>query len=72
MDMSDRTVLKQLSANHTIIIFDNRVKGHTSVGTIKNMTMSQFVNDTLPGLIDALVLKERVDILGYLYRQQIS
>jgi hypothetical protein len=36
------------------------------------MTMSQFANDTLAGLIDALVLKERVDILGHLYRQHIS
>jgi hypothetical protein len=50
MDMWDPAVLKQLSANHTLIIFDNRGKGQTSVGTVKNMTMSQFANDTA-GLI---------------------
>jgi hypothetical protein len=65
MDMWDRTVLKQLSANHTIIIFDNRGKGQISAGTIKNMTMSQFANDAA-GLIDALGIKKPVDVLGYL------
>jgi len=63
MDMWDPTVLKQLSANHTVIIFDNRGKGQTSVGTIKNMTMSQFANDTA-GLIDALAIQKPVDVLG--------
>lgn len=46
--------MKQLSANHTVIIFDNRGKGKTSVGTIKNMTMSQFAND-IAGIITMLV-----------------
>jgi pimeloyl-ACP methyl ester carboxylesterase len=63
MDMWDPTVLKRLSANHTVIIFDNRGKGQTSVGTIKNMTMSQFANDTA-GLIDALGIQKPVDVLG--------
>jgi len=63
MDMWDPTVLKQLSANHTVIIFDSRGKGQTSAGTIKNMTISQFANDTA-GLIDALGIQKPVDILG--------
>lgn len=63
MDMWDPIVLKQLSINHTVVIFDNRGKGQTSAGTIKNMTMSQFANDTA-GLIDALGFKEPIDILG--------
>jgi pimeloyl-ACP methyl ester carboxylesterase len=63
MDMWDPTLLKQLSVNHTVIIFDNRGKGQTSVGIVKNMTMSQFANDTA-GLIDGLEIKEPVDILG--------
>jgi pimeloyl-ACP methyl ester carboxylesterase len=63
MDMWDPTVLKLLSINHTVIIFDNRGKGQTSAGTIKNMTMSQFANDTA-GLIDALKIKKPVDVLG--------
>lgn len=63
MDMWDPKVLKQLSTNHTVIIFDNRGKGQTSAGTIKNMTMSQFANDTV-GLIDALGIRKPIDILG--------
>jgi pimeloyl-ACP methyl ester carboxylesterase len=63
MDMWDPVVLRQLSANHTVIIFDNRGKGQTSAGTIKNMTMSQFANDTA-GLIDALGIRKPVDVLG--------
>ena len=63
MDMWDPTVLKQLSVNHTVIIFDNRGKGQTSTGIIKNMTMSQFANDTA-GLIDALGIQKPIDVLG--------
>ena len=63
MDMWDPHLLKQLSVNHTVIIFDSRGKGQTSVGTVKNMTMYQFANDTA-GLIDALEIKEPVDVLG--------
>jgi alpha/beta hydrolase fold len=62
MDMWDPIVLKQLSANHNVIIFDNRGKGQTSAGTIKNMTMSQFANDTAR-LIDALGI-QKPDVLG--------
>lgn len=63
MDMWDPQLLKQLSVNHTVIIFDSRGKGQTPVGTVKNMTMYQFANDTA-GLIDALEIKEPVDVLG--------
>ena len=63
MDMWDPHLLKLLSVNHTVIIFDSRGKGQTSVGTVKNMTMYQFANDTA-GLIDALKIKEPIDVLG--------
>lgn len=63
MDMWDPTVLKQLSANHTVIIFDSRGRGQTSAGTIKNMIMSQFANDTAR-LRDALNIKKPDDTLG--------
>jgi pimeloyl-ACP methyl ester carboxylesterase len=36
MDAWDPIVLKQLSANHTVIIFDNRGIGQTSAGTIRS------------------------------------
>lgn len=63
MDMWDPTVLRELSANHTVVIFDSRGKGQTSAGIIKNMTMSQFANDTA-GLIEALGIQKPVDMLG--------
>jgi pimeloyl-ACP methyl ester carboxylesterase len=64
MDAWDPIVLKQLSANHTVIIFDNRGIGQTSAGTIKSFSISQYANDT-PGLIGALQIGSPVDVLGH-------
>lgn len=62
MDIWDPVTLYKLSSNHTIIIFDNRGLGKTTVGT-KTWSIEQFANDT-GGLIDALGIKKPVDILG--------
>lgn len=62
MDIWDPVTLYKLSSNHTIIIFDNRGLGKTTVGT-KTWSIEQFANDTA-GLIDALGIKKPVDILG--------
>ena len=62
MDVWDPVMLYKLSSNHTIIIFDNRGIGKTTVGT-KTWSIEQFANDT-GGLIDALGIKKPVDILG--------
>lgn len=64
MDAWDPMVLKQLSANHTVIIFDNRGIGQTSPGTIKSFSISQYANDTA-GLLDALQIGSPVDVLGH-------
>ena len=56
------TLLSQLVAtNHTVIIFDNRGMGETTVGT-KPFSIEQFANDTA-GLLDALQI-EKADVLG--------
>jgi hypothetical protein len=70
MDMWESAVLRQLSANHTVIIFDNRGKGQTSAGTIRNMTMSQFANDTA-GLIDAWESENLLMYLVYLWADSL-
>jgi pimeloyl-ACP methyl ester carboxylesterase len=62
MDAWEPSVLEDLSANHTVIIFDNRGVGNTIVGT-KPFSMVQFANDTA-GLLDALRI-QRTDVLGF-------
>ena len=56
------TLLKELSSNRTVIIFDNRGVGESTVGT-KEFSINQFANDTI-GLLDALNITE-ADILGF-------
>jgi len=63
MNAWDPTVLRTLSSNHTIIIFDNRGIGLTTSGN-KNFTISQYANDTV-GLLDTLQIRGSVDVLGY-------
>jgi alpha-beta hydrolase superfamily lysophospholipase len=58
----DTVMLDKLSSNHTIIVFDNRGIGKTTVGT-KTWTIEQFANDTA-GLIDALGIRKPIDVLG--------
>jgi pimeloyl-ACP methyl ester carboxylesterase len=58
----DPIFLKGLSANHTVIVFDNRGIGNTTIGS-KNFTIDQFAADSV-GLLDALKINNS-DILGF-------
>src|SRR5215218_6977687 len=62
-DAWDLRLLSQLAAatNHTVIVFDNRGMGETTVGT-KPFSIEQFANDTA-GLLDALHVEE-ADVFG--------
>ena len=62
MDAWSPTVLRDLSSNHTVIIFDNRGVGSTTAGT-KPFSIIQFANDTA-GLLDALKI-QKSDVLGF-------
>jgi pimeloyl-ACP methyl ester carboxylesterase len=62
MDMWNPALLKELSSNQTVIIFDNRGARESTIGT-KEYSITQLANDTA-GLLDALKI-ERADILGY-------
>ena len=62
MDQWDPTILRDLSSNHTVIIFDHRGVGNTTAGT-QPFSMIQFANDTA-GLLDALNI-QKADVLGY-------
>ena len=55
-------ILNDLSENHTVIIFDNRGIGETTVGN-RTFSMNQFINDTV-GLIEALEIEKPIDVLG--------
>ena len=58
----DPIFLKGLSTNHTVIVFDNRGIGNTTVGS-KNFTIEQFAADSAE-LLDALKINKS-DVLGY-------
>jgi pimeloyl-ACP methyl ester carboxylesterase len=61
MDMWNPSVLKELSSNRSVIIFDNRGAGETTLGT-REYSISQFANDTT-GLLDQLKIP-KADIFG--------
>lgn len=63
MDMWGDNVLSRLSANNTLIIFDNRGMGQTTSGNSTAFSIEQFANDTT-ALIDALKIRQPVDVLG--------
>ena len=62
MDAWEPSTLRDLSTNHTVIIFDNRGVGNTTTGT-KPFSIQQFANDTA-GLLDALKI-QKADVLGF-------
>jgi pimeloyl-ACP methyl ester carboxylesterase len=62
MDAWDSSIPRDLSSNHTVIIFDNRGVGNTTAGT-KPFSIVQFANDTA-GLLDALKI-QKADVLGF-------
>jgi pimeloyl-ACP methyl ester carboxylesterase len=62
MDMWNPILLKELSSNQIVIIFDNRGAGESTSGT-DEFSINQFANDTA-GLLDALKIG-KADIFGY-------
>ena len=62
MDAWDHSILRDLSSNHTVIIFDNRGIGNTTAGT-KPFSIIQFAKDTA-GLLDTLKI-QKADVLGF-------
>jgi hypothetical protein len=59
----DSSTLEELSSsNHTVIVFDNRGVGNTTMGT-KPFSIQLFANDTA-GLMDGLKL-QKADVFGY-------
>jgi pimeloyl-ACP methyl ester carboxylesterase len=61
-DMWSPTLLEELSANRTVIIFDNRGVGESTAET-KEFSINQFANDTM-GLLDVLNITD-ADIFGF-------
>ena len=62
MDQWDPSFPRSLSSNHTVIAFDSRGLGNTTIGS-KPYTYQQLANDAA-GLLDALKIPQ-VDVLGY-------
>jgi pimeloyl-ACP methyl ester carboxylesterase len=62
MNNWDPIMIKKLSLNHTVIVFDNRGVGSTELGN-KNFSISQFAKDTV-GLINALHIN-KTDVIGF-------
>jgi pimeloyl-ACP methyl ester carboxylesterase len=58
----DPSFISDLSSNHTVIVFDNRGVGNTTIGSAP-FTIEQLANDTA-GLLDALNI-QNANILGY-------
>ena len=66
MDAWNPTILRDVSSNHTVIVFDNRGVGNTTVGNTP-FSIVRFANDT-PGLLDALKIHKQMfmDFLWFL------
>ena len=62
MDAWDPSLLTNLSSNHTVIVFDSRGLGNTTMGS-KPYTYQQLAND-VAGLLDALKIP-KADVMGY-------
>jgi hypothetical protein len=62
MDAWDPSFPKSLSSNHTVIAFDSRGLGNTTMGS-KPYTYQQLANDAA-GLLDALKIP-KADVMGY-------
>jgi pimeloyl-ACP methyl ester carboxylesterase len=62
MNAWDPSLLKTLSSNHTVIVFDSRGIGNTTAGS-KPYTMQLLANDTA-GLMDALKIPKAA-VMGY-------
>jgi pimeloyl-ACP methyl ester carboxylesterase len=62
MDAWDSSFLTSLSSNHTVIVFDSRGLGNTTMGS-KPYTYQQLANDAA-GILDALKIPQ-ADVMGY-------
>ena len=62
MNAWEPSTLRDLSSNHTVIVFDTRGVANTTTGS-KPYTMKVLANDTA-GLLDALKI-QKADVLGY-------
>jgi pimeloyl-ACP methyl ester carboxylesterase len=62
MDQWDQSFPRSLSSNHTVIAFDSRELGNTTIGS-KPYSMQQLANDAT-GLLDVLKIP-KADIMGY-------
>ncbi len=62
MDAWDPSLLRSLSSNHTVIVFDSRGLGNTTMGS-KPYTSQQLANDAA-GLLDVLKIP-KADVMGY-------
>ena len=62
MDAWDPSFLTEISSNHTVIVFDQRGIGNSTVGSAP-YTYAQLANDTA-GLLDALKIP-KADVMGY-------
>ena len=62
MNAWESLTLRDLSLNHTVIVFDNRGVGNTTTGS-KPFSIQQLANDTA-SLLDALKIR-KADVLGY-------
>ena len=62
MDAWDPSLLRILSSNHTVIVFDSRGLGNTTMGS-KPYTYQQLATDAA-GLLDALKIP-KADVMGY-------
>jgi len=62
MDAWDPSLLRILSSNHTVIVFDSRGLGNTTMGS-KPYNYQQLGNDAA-GLLDALKIP-KADVMGY-------
>ena len=58
----DPSFISDLSSNHTVIVFDNRGVGNTTIGS-QPYSIEQLANDTA-GLLDALKI-QNANVLGY-------
>src|SRR4029078_1290866 len=62
MDQWDPSFPRSLSSNHTVIAFDSRGLGNTTMGS-KQYSMQQLADDAA-GLLDALKIP-KADVMGY-------
>ena len=62
MDSWEPSILRNLATNHTVIVFDNRGVGNTTIGT-EPYSIKLLSNDTA-GLMDALKI-QKANVLGH-------